>query len=142
MCSSLQSVYIKHTAKKILLSICLVLFSISNLKSETEQIRDIDAVTLLNRVEENLKTRPPLSFDCESVTTYPDRTEKLGEVTKQRYISSFRQDGGRLDIYNLRMETVDGYESPVIETRTIWDGDVLLNRTKIMGDGFKNEPRI
>jgi hypothetical protein len=36
------------------------------------------------------------------------------------------------------METVDGHESPVLESRGIWDGSIFINRTKVKEENFSD----
>ncbi|MFH1616425.1 MAG: hypothetical protein ABIG61_15230 [Planctomycetota bacterium] len=117
----------------LIVSLCLILLPIGVLKAQSE-----DALTpeiLLRKAQGNFNSCLPLAFDSEVITTYPDQKGKSGEITKRRYISSFRQDGDRVDLFTLRLETSDGKEVPVIESRAIWDGSLFINRTKLKEAG-------
>ena len=113
-----------------LIIICASLIMLTNQPLLAQQKMTMDAKTLLRKVDATFTKRPPFSYDSETVITYPDRVGQPGKVTKLRYISTFRQDGERIDLTKRLLSTVDGKEDPLKISREIWNGTLFLHRSK------------
>ena len=92
---------------------------------------DLDAETVLHRVATEYDKRPSLLHDCDTVIMWPGWELKPGDRTKLHYVYRVIQDGDRLDGTTHVLETVDGNEIPLKESRQIWDGSRLLLRTRL-----------
>jgi len=90
-----------------------------------------DARTVLERAAGQYAARPPVSFDCEAVVTWPDKEFEPGERTALRYVCRFVEDGDRIDLTKWTHETVEGEERLFKEFRCIWDGSRFLLRSKL-----------
>jgi len=112
--------------KNILIMFCLfLLFGLPVLAQENEFG---DAKLLLLKAQEVYRKRRPAAFDSDTTITFLNNLEVPGAVTKHRYITSYRQDGDRIDVINLRKETIDDKELSTLESRGIWDGETFINR--------------
>ncbi len=107
---------------------CLFIMLGSTLLAQENKFGDVK--TLLLKAQAAYRKRKQIAFESNTVITFLDRLEQSGVVTKQRYLTSFRQDGERIDVVNLRKETIDGEEVSRLESRGIWDGETFYNRYK------------
>lgn len=124
--------YIRLVVRISFLIICASLIMLTNQPLLAQQKMPMDAETLLRKVAAAFAQRPPMSYDSETVITYPDRIGQPGKVTKLRYVNTFRQDGERIDLTRRLLSTIDGGEKPFKISREMWDGTLFLHRTKRM----------
>jgi len=122
--------YIRLVVGISFLIICASLIMLTNQPLLARQKMTMDAKTLLHKAAATFTQRPPLSYDSETVITYPDRIGQPGKVTRLRYISVFRQDGERIDLTKRLLSTIDGEENPFKISRQIWNGTLFFLRSK------------
>lgn len=123
----------------------LYVAAVSHAEGPTTQPNAQDVLTKALAAYAN---RPPVAFQSETIIDMPDKTDRPGEVTRQRFVAAFRQQGEKVDLVQMRSDVVSNEEKEVFEIRAFWNGSrfVHAQQTPVSGPvtllvDFSREPR-